>query len=197
MTLGIVIVTGGTREQMLIDAHESAQVVADDVLVVNNTFRLPGNHGIGAALNHGIHRLKTDWIMRLDDDNLLIHEAATDLKRRLPEIVGYDVVTAPCVLIDSHARYTGMFGRALNPDTFEVENHIQAGCWFRRALWDAIGGFEEHDFEDWRFWIQAKRLGCAFMHQEEPYYMHRVWEDNLGSKFSPTELSKLGELVRR
>lgn len=206
-TLGIVIVTTGSRPDWLRLAYDSCVGIADQIEVVHNNYGTVINkdgyryRGIADALNSGILALNTDWIMRLDDDNLLIAPSARTLLQRLKHEPGYDnceLISVVCEFFGDvdHPWCEHTFGYPLSLDGILQQNQVAAGSWFRKSLWRMIGQFEPMEFEDWRFWIRCARLGLRHKHYAEPVYKHRVHNANLGQTLTDEELAYWNHKVK-
>lgn len=121
---------------------------------------LPRNGGPGAARNAGVQATQTAWVLFLDADDLL---EPTALEKWLwclisyPEyafIKGYTVHFEAQPLL-----WTSGFHE---PQRFLEANQVNTTSLIRRAVHQAVGGFDETirgGFEDWDFWLRCASHG--------------------------------------
>lgn len=195
MKLGIVIATLGTRPAMLEAAKGSAQAVADQVEVIDDP-TMP----LAKAQNLGVSRLKTEWVMILDDDNLLIENWAQDLKLLAGTFYRGPVIVAP---MERFGAQGGLWGCPMDWRRLEQENHVPCSSLFTYDAWSQVGGFDDvsvdgdQGYPDWRFWLKLSRAGYNFDWYPHPIAKLRIWEGQLSVPRSVAQVEKLKAVARR
>jgi len=112
-------------------------------------------HHAQVLANDAIAQMETDWVSRLDADDLILPHAFDRL----------DEVTA-----DVYA-----FGISINYEQdcpampvstatvrHESSNYLCSASPFRRSVWVANGGFVDAVYQDWIFWRQAAARDATF-----------------------------------
>lgn len=111
--------------------------------------------------------VETDWLFRLDDDDLLDADHFEVLSHWLtdaPDGTPVDIVYSWCrVEGDTHPE--NFFQRNFHPSHLETANWIPCSAMVRTELWHDLGGLREPDWtqhEDWDFWVRAYNAGARF-----------------------------------
>lgn len=118
------------------------------------------NRGLSAARNTGFREARCDLVLQLDADDLLEPTAIEkwcwylDTHPRSSFVKGYSVGFGAHQYL-----WTGGFhlGRA-----FLSQNQVNPTVLIRRAVHEAVGGYDESDrggLADWRFWLQCASRG--------------------------------------
>jgi glycosyltransferase involved in cell wall biosynthesis len=138
------------------------------------------NRGLAAARNSGIRAAATDTIVTLDADDML---DPAYLERVLPRLQDEDVnaVYTDFSIIGERRGVVHWGGKdEADQSTLLRRQWIPGpGVAFRRALWEAAGGYCEDEAlragdEDRDFWISAMEAGLHPLHVPEPLYRYRV-----------------------
>ncbi|MGD9614957.1 MAG: glycosyltransferase family 2 protein [Alphaproteobacteria bacterium] len=167
----------------------------DDSLAIAQKFR-PGlcvvtgpNRGVSAARNRGIAQTAGEWLVFLDDDDLLLPGT---LAQRLATAVatGADVVVCDWQdlvqngpdPIDGPVRSVDIEALAGNPEV-ACATHVWASCaalMYRRSLVDRIGGFrlDLPVIQDARFLFDAACHGARFARSAHLGARYRVRPDS-------------------
>lgn len=147
------------------------------------------HHGPIATVNALAGSVTTDWLFRLDDDDLVDpdHFAVLD-----PWLDGdADIVYSWCRIEGGNDEHP--------PEQFQVRlqaefgwehlreaNWIPASAAIRTDLWHELGGYRESDWtehEDWDFWVRALDAGARFRCVPAvtwTYRMNTEWEHRSG-----------------
>ncbi len=133
-----------------------------------------GNKGLPAARNTGIEASEGDYILPLDADDYF--EPAF-IERVLPVLLSDPEVRA----VSSWARKFGVYegiielkGGTLRD--FVTDSRVMPASLFRKADWQAVGGFDESmvlGYEDWEFWIRMLKNGGRIHVIPEPLFNYR------------------------
>jgi glycosyltransferase involved in cell wall biosynthesis len=132
------------------------------------------NAGLSAARNALVAAARGRFILPLDSDNRLCQgfiERAIDALDRDPAVG---------VVYGDRRLFGGKAERRPVPefDLLKIlhRNSIDACAMFRREVWSGTGGYDIRlrGFEDWEFWIHARKLGWNFRHLPEVAFEYRV-----------------------
>jgi glycosyltransferase involved in cell wall biosynthesis len=167
----VITPTIPSRWDLLAEARES---------VCRQTYRDVGHlvsvdqHGMGQGFvrNDIILRSQANWLVFLDDDDLLDPDfVALHLEYAL--IHGADVVYALC-------RYPpGSEWRpaisAFDPQRLLREPYIPITTLVRRSAFEEVGGFKSTDnCEDHKLWLELLKIGARFRHLPKVCWTYRL-----------------------
>lgn len=181
-----IVITNYNYGQYLKEAIESALLVSDDVIIVDdcstdNSFEiiqefakkvtqvyLTTNRGVGAARNSGISKAKYDYIICLDADDTLN-----------PEIK--DMVSTTDIVAIGVQHFEGRNDIVLPPENITLEmllqdNRLPVSSPFSKEIWRKVGGFDEKmsGYEDWKFWVDCLKLGATISSVRKPLLNYRI-----------------------
>jgi len=162
-------------------------------------------NGRVAAANKGIETATGDWIMFLDDDDLLEPDACWNLMNKAVEtnaLVVYGKVLRRHYLDNGHVdmnRPEYVYGRPFNKDLIVMENYIPFNAlMIRRCLAHEVYPLREElkIFEDWDFLIALSRK-ADFVYLPIQVAIYRCWESSTatGSRFSHDEIMEAEQLI--
>jgi glycosyltransferase involved in cell wall biosynthesis len=195
---------GATVESVLAQRIELELIVVDDgstddSLAIARSFgtalrALTGpNRGVSAARNRGIAETKSEWIIFLDADDLLL--PGTIVKRlETAERITADVVICDWVVDESFRDRRVIDWANVNADP---EIAFASGTWappgalmYRRGIVDKIGGFREEEevmvSEDQCFLFEAAFHGARFVHSPHTGVYYRISTGSL-SRHNPAQ----------
>ena len=121
--------------------------------------------------NEAIRETRTDWICKLDADDLIYPHALNPLDDWPTDICMFGIsvngernlvpppVTAQQVLASPH-------------------NLLFAGSPFRRDIWEQTPGFQDFVYDDWAFWRSCARAGATFQPTGTIDYLYRLHGGN-------------------
>ena len=124
-------------------------------------------------INAAISVTETDWIAKVDIDDLLLPHALDGINDSLADVVnfGYRIGDTDCPSREVSADYVML----------KINNPIGSCSPFRRWIWEA-NPFEDVRFDDWRFWIKAARAGATFSATGRTDYIYRVHPDQISRR---------------
>ena len=133
-----------------------------------------GNTGLPGARNTGIRQARGEFIVPLDADDELLPAYLETMVNALE--ADPDAAFCHC--------WAELFGdvnwvwatRPFNPYTVLLSNSMLQVATFRRAAWEAVGGYDEtmtHGNEDWDMWLRFHEASWGNVHVREPLYRYR------------------------
>lgn len=178
-----VVIANYNYSQYLREAIDSALLVSDDVIVVDDgstddsyNIMFPynikkhyiENSGVAFARNLGISQAKYDYIICLDADDILN-----------PEIK--DIVPTTDIVAIGVQHFEARNDIQLPPDNITLEqlkqnNLMPVSSPFTKEIWRKVGGFDEKikGYEDWKFWIDCLKLGATISSVRKPLLNYRI-----------------------
>lgn len=126
------------------------------------------HHGPSATVNALADCVQTEWLFRLDDDDLLDPDHFRVLTPWLDDDA--DIVYTWCRVLDGgdehpedqfQVRWQAEFGW----EYLREANFIPASAAIRTELWRDLGGYQPSEWtrhEDWDFWVRALDAGARF-----------------------------------
>lgn len=114
------------------------------------------------VLNDLAAQVETEWLFRIDDDDLLERDHFDTLKPYLVDDA--DIVYSWCHA-DGPLAPT-QFQRPFDADRLKIQNTIPSAACVRTDVWRALGGYRQPewtDHEDWDFWARALKAGARFV----------------------------------
>ena len=132
---------------------------------VSSVYCPPGN--MYHAINTGIRSTSSIWVTYINSDDLLYHGSIASAFECLSD--DYDVIYGNIDYVDSEGRFLhhwlsatsqtfgGLFSDSIMP-------FPQPGAFFRRSLWEKLGGFNEcyKYSSDFDFFLRAFLAGARF-----------------------------------
>lgn len=181
------VYTFGFDDIILVDDGSSEENFAtiENILVDYpkiNCIRHPKNMGLGEARNTGIKASKTDWITFLDDDDFYTKNPINDLKKFINDNPNTDIIHFKIELRNkkqdsSHTYFWGY-------ENFTLEelvnyNRLSGNSLIKKSMWKKLNGFKPIPFEDWEFWIRAKKNKYNFKFFDDVFYLRDVVDTSL------------------
>ena len=142
----------------------------------------PANKGLGESRNTGIHLSHSEWIMYLDDDDYFIKDPTDDLRKFINKNPQADII------------HFKIRNQQINKDIIDwghktftleelIENNRLAGCsMLKKTVWKILNGYKTMPYEDWEFWIRAKKVYFNFCFYPDIFYYREHLVDGLEEK---------------
>lgn len=130
------------------------------------------------AVNSAIALTATDWIIKLDVDDLIMPHALNTLRDCAADVLnfGYRIGETDHISQPVTAEY--ILERKSNP--------IGSCSPFRRWIWEA-NKFEDRSYDDWVFWIKAARSGAVFDATRRVDYVYRTHAEQITHRLNHHE----------
>lgn len=185
VTVGVVTVATGTYKRFLPDWISSVNNLTtqpDLVVIVTDD---PGIEHAGTVLvqaegtyqhhpqvfvNQGITVMDTDYVVKLDVDDVFLPCALDGLGEHGTDIIGLGIRLGQT---DMPSRIT-----TANEILTSRENLLFSGSAFTRRVWER-NPFRDMIYEDWAFWIESAKHGATFSATGRVDYEYRLHGGNI------------------
>ena len=120
------------------------------------------NAGCFNTVNRIVKESRCDFISAQADDDTFEADAFQKILKVVRESQA-DVVHFPCMY---YGKIQGPFGANPQP-TFNATycgNNIYGASFFRKSMWEFLGGFKDIVGGDWDFWLRALKSGFTFQY---------------------------------
>ena len=137
------------------------------------------NKGLGEARNSGVNLSNSEWILYLDDDDYFIKNPIDDLKKFIQSNPEADIIhfkirnqqTNKDIVDWGHEKFT--------LEELISSNRL-AGCsMLKKSVWQILNGYKTMPYEDWEFWIRAKKVNFNFCFYPDVFYFREHHIDGL------------------
>lgn len=155
-SVSVITPTIRGRERLLEDCKAS---VAGQTVPVEHLVELDeSQEGPQTVRNRLVARAETEWVLPVDDDDVLDPDCVETLLARAD---GADVVYPWC-RTEGDNQIVWLANKLFNADTLFRVNFIPVTALVRRDTWLMLGGMRREPLEDWRLWQRAVLHGCRF-----------------------------------
>lgn len=166
---GITVITPTLpeREGLLREAIESVrrQTLQPSDHLVGIDYQRRGGARVKNLLASAV---ATDWLQLLDDDDVLFTE---HLEKLAAAREGADVVYSWC---QSEGDAFDLYNRPFDPELLRRSSIVSHNALVRTELVLDLGGWEEEQGYDWKFWIRALDAGARFVAIPEQTWRYRL-----------------------
>lgn len=121
-------------------------------------------------VNTGIPLTGTDWIIKLDVDDLILPHALNGLNNRESDVCNFGYRIGSTDHVSRSVTAEQILARTNNP--------IASCSPFRRWLWER-NRFRDIAFDDWGFWYDAARECATFDATGTVDYIYRIHDDQM------------------
>ena len=189
-------------ELIAVDDHSHDQ--SSDLLKSynDNRFELVNNPGNGLvdALNFGASQCQSDWIVRMDGDDIMLPDRLALLWKTIEQRPTIDLVASKVEMFsdgslkNGYMEYMRWQNSVLNAAEISNQIYIESpfahpSVMFRKSLLKELGGYHQGDFpEDYELWLRMHAHGANMIKIAE-VLLH--WRD------SPNRLSRNHPAYRR
>lgn len=149
------------------------------------------NQGLAIARNNGIREARGDYILPLDADDKI---GTGYLADAVPILDNYPDMG----IVYSEAAFFGIRGGLWNLPEYSLDgilrnNIIFCSALFRKADWEAVGGYNVnmvYGWEDWDFWLSLIGLGRKVYRIPKIHFQYRLREASMGHAIDRDEEKK-------
>ena len=170
----IVLCDDGSTDNTFAVARSYADC-NDNVILIRNE----RNMGLNYTLNRCLEYADTEYIARMDGDDISMPARFEKEVKFLDEHPEYAVVSAPMIYFDENGDFrTGRgYGEVQKKDFIRGNPCCHAPCMARTAVFKAVGGYSINDkllrLEDYHLWFKIFAAGYKLYMLNEPLYKMR------------------------
>ena len=170
----IILCDDGSKDETYAIAQKNAAEHSNIVLICNER-----NMGLNYTLNHCLEYADTEYIARMDGDDISLPRRFETEIIFLDEHPKYAVVSVPMIYFDENGEYrTGRGKGEVKAQDFIPGNPCcHAPCMARTKVFKAIGGYSVDDkllrLEDYHLWFKIFAAGYKLYMLDEPLYKMR------------------------
>ena len=189
----IILCDDGSKDETLRIAKDNASL-HDNVIVIKNE----RNMGLNYTLNHCLKYADTEYVARMDGDDISMPTRFEKEIKFLDEHPEYAVVSAPMVYFDENGDFRWSKGKGeINKEDFVHGTPIcHAPCMARRKVFEEVGGYSVDDrllrVEDYHLWFKIFAAGhklymldeCLYkMRDDRDAVIRRTWRNRLNEAY--------------
>lgn len=147
----------------------------DNIILIRND----RNRGLNYTLNHCLKYADTEYVARMDGDDISLPTRFEKEINFLDEHPEYAIVSAPMIYFDEQGEFgRGKGGYAPTKNAFIYGTpHCHAPCMVRREAYEAVGGYSVSPrllrVEDYHLWLKMYALGYRGYNLDECLYAMR------------------------
>ena len=160
------------------DTFQKAQAYADrhdNIILIQNDH----NRGLNYTLNHCLQYADTEYVARMDGDDISLPSRLEKEVRFLDEHPEFAIVSTGMLYFDEKGTFMQSIPQEY-PDPRDFPKHTpfsHAPCMVRKDAFDAVGGYTESEkllrVEDYHLWIKMYAKGFRGYNIPEPLYLVR------------------------
>lgn len=169
-----ILCDDGSTDDTYITAQQYADNYENIVLIRNER-----NSGLNYTLNHCLQYADTEYVARMDGDDISLPDRLEKEVKFLDAHPEYAIVSTGMSYFDDN----GVFMQRLSnefPDASDFPKgtpFCHAPCMVRKSAYDAVGGYTESEkllrVEDYHLWIKMYAAGFRGYNIQEALYMMR------------------------
>ena len=130
----------------------------------------------GLEFNFIISKTNSEWICKVDVDDLMLPDAYEELSEAPFDILAFNA---------QNSETKAVISAIDNPSAKKVlefeENTLLSLSPFRKWIWDEVK-FRDTVFDDWAFWIESARLDPVIKKSQKVNYVYTVHENQATKK---------------
>lgn len=190
------------NREMLARALESAQGLFDEYMIVDDGSNPQlddeadiihaKNEGFFAAKNTAIEHSTGDIICTLDWDDYFDRGGVERLKDLINQYPEGDIWHFQ---LEMFGEGSGLYGAGANPNDLTSFNSIPGISWYRRKVWEELGGFKAVQAEDWNFWLRAFKAGYKFSYYPGVVYHFNKRSDSVSAGWTGAKFDEIRKEV--
>ncbi|MFD2873458.1 glycosyltransferase family 2 protein [Mucilaginibacter ximonensis] len=189
--LELIIVNDGSDDATTLDILAAYEQKGFNVIT-------HANQGLGYTRNQGVKQARGHYILPLDADNK-IRKGYLDKAIALLDNNVCDIVYARPFFFGEDIPTRKFITHEFDGDALFVGNYIDACAIYRKAVWEAVGGYDENmpvqGAEDWEFWLHCHLKNFRFKFLNEELYEYRVSGNSMITKISEEKKSETWNFI--
>jgi glycosyltransferase involved in cell wall biosynthesis len=128
------------------------------------------------ALNKCVAQAKGDWIIPICDDDFcdinLLEQVVIQLREGLYQ--HKDIVYSAFTVGNEKDGWTKTDRHPIvNYDLLKEKNLLPFTSFYKKNIWELVGGYKNMVYNDWLFWMEAAKVGAQFIEWETPFFYFR------------------------
>jgi glycosyltransferase involved in cell wall biosynthesis len=172
----VVTPTIDGREDALLECISSVEnqtiPPAEHIIKIDSLRSGPSN-----IRNEIAREAKTEWLLFLDDDDVLYQDYLEHVSQFMTE--QNDVIYTWC-----HKNFDYPTNVEFDPEELKSRNFIPVTAVVRKSRFLSVGGFPSGPYEDWKLWLRLLEDGASFYCTKEEKWSYRRSDDGQWSKDS-------------
>jgi len=138
------------------------------------------NEGFCEARNTAIRNSTGDVICSLDDDDWFDKDGVVALK----EFIRNNDSDIWHFILKKFNEETGLYGQDAIPEHLYSYNSIPSQSWFKKSMWEELGGYKKVKAEDWNLWVRALNAKKKFTYFPRIAYNLNRRSDSISAKWT-------------
>jgi hypothetical protein len=166
----------------------------------------PEHLEIGPAYDMLVKEVKTEWVCVFFDDDYFDVEGLRQMIQQVNNNPDCDIAHFQCTvggympLVDRRGLVFRFFQNIVAPylkkkylvldikyllgcqsvsvESLEKDNGLPAGSFFKKYVWEKVGGFKGRITHDWIFWLRSARMGFRFKYFDYVVYHYIRRQDS-------------------
>ena len=171
----LIMCDDGSKDGTYKIAEEYQKKYPEKIILIKND----QNRGLNATLNHCLEYADTEYVARMDGDDISLPERLEKEINFLDSHYEYAIVSCPMIYFDENGEFMRGKGSG-EPDLTmmcRATPFCHAPCMVRREAYEAVGGYAVSDkrlrVEDWDLWIRMYEKGFKGYNLSEHLYRMR------------------------
>lgn len=171
----LIMCDDGSVDDTVLVAQSYVEQYPDKIILIKNE----KNMGLNYTLNHCLKYADTEYVARMDGDDISLPERLEKEYNFLECHPEYAIVSTPIIYFDENGDFkTGIGKGEPRLDSFaQGTPFCHAPCMVRREAYTAVNGYSVSDkrlrVEDWDLWIRMYAKGYKGYVYGEPLYKMR------------------------
>jgi glycosyltransferase involved in cell wall biosynthesis len=149
------------------------------------------NKGLWAARNTGISNATGDIICILDDDDYFDRIGVARLKHFI-RCSSADIFH---FYLQEFNEGNSVYGIGAEPDNLIDYSSIPGMSWYRKKVWEELGGYKDVQAEDWNFFLRAFKNGFRFSCFPEIVVNYNRRSDSVSARWMGKKFDEIKEEV--
>ncbi len=155
----------------------SGRIINELQMILRDFWIVPSDrqwtHHPQVLINDAIAVSESEWICKMDADDLILPHALTPLDDLDADVLMFGISHG-----EKDLQYRGVTAEAI---LRREANLVFSGSPFRRRLWET-NPFRDMIYEDWAFWIGCAEQGARFHPSDTIDYIYTIHEGQISAR---------------